>query len=232
MLFLCCRNILLATIIVDQKCCKKCDIIYQIIKDVFVATDTIKNHLLKEIKMKLQRTKSRYTDIHPHIIATSSCCKRVQCFKKHNAENNDTLRKRYSRFQAKHPKVEIRFSMLASLQPKWPTNAGASDIHLVSVCTYHQNVQFMLSYVDLDKTYHDFTDTIAYDQNSNICMIHCCKSCHVIRKVEKHLKEYIKLTNEPESVSSGEDKNRISDFEEEKEEEKATITFKQRVLTE
>lgn len=90
----------------------------------------------------------------------------------------------------------------------------------------------MLSYVDLDKTYHDFTDTIAYDQNSNICMIHCCKSCHVIRKVEKHLKEYFKLTNEPESVSSGEDKNRISDFEEEKEEEKATITFKQRVLTE
>ena len=87
----------------------------------------------------------------------------------------------------------------------------------------------MLSAVNLDKTYHDLSDMIACDRNSNVCMINRCKSCPGINKVEKKLQEHFQLTGEPQKVSSNEHESRTHDFDEE--EEESTITFKQWVTT-
>ena len=72
----------------------------------------------------------------------------------------------------------------------------------------------MLSAVSLDKTLHNLIDMTVCDGNSNICMIHHCKSFPGISKVEKHLKEHFQLTDDPKRVSNEEDENRTYELEE------------------
>ena len=43
--------------------------------------------------------------------------------------------------------------------------------------TAHQNVNLLLSSVNLSKDYHELLELIVCDRNSKVCMIHRCESC-------------------------------------------------------
>ena len=49
------------------------------------------------------------------------------------------LQELYTAFKEKHPNVNIEFSKVCALRPKWCVPAGSKMTHSVCVCSAHQN---------------------------------------------------------------------------------------------
>ena len=58
-------------------------------------------------------------------------------------------------FKEKHPTVNIGFSKLCALRPKWCVQAGSKMTHSICVCSAHQNVVLLVDAMDWDLTYKD-----------------------------------------------------------------------------
>ena len=61
----------------------------------------------------------------------------------------------YANFKAEFPSLKIGFSTFALLWPKWCMPVDVAGSHNVCVCTYHQNVKFMLNTVNTSLNYKD-----------------------------------------------------------------------------
>ena len=64
---------------------------------------------------------------------------------------------------------------------------SAQKVHILYVCTVHQNVKLLLSSVNLSKDYNELLELIVCDRNSKECMIHRCESCPSVNAVKKFI---------------------------------------------
>ena len=65
------------------------------------------------------------------------------------------LQEVYTAFKEKHQNVNIGFSKLCALRPKWCVLAGSKMTQSVCVCSAHQNVVMLVHAMDWDLTYKD-----------------------------------------------------------------------------
>ena len=65
------------------------------------------------------------------------------------------LQELYTAFKEKHPNVNIGFSKLCALRPKWFVLSGSKMTDSISVCRAHQNVVLLVDAVDWDLRYKD-----------------------------------------------------------------------------
>ena len=80
--------------------------------------------------------------VKEYIIKSFSICK-ILC----------TLQELYNTFKEKHPNVNIVFSKLCALRPKWCVLAGSEITHSVWVCSAHQNFVLLVDAMDWDLTH-------------------------------------------------------------------------------
>ena len=83
----------------------------------------------------------------------------------------------YAAFKEKHANVNIGFSNICILRPKWCVLARSKITHCVCICRTYQNVMLLVDAVDWDLTYKDLIKKIVYNPESNKCIMHWCKSC-------------------------------------------------------
>ena len=62
-----------------------------------------------------------------------------------------TIYETYLEFEEKNPDLKIGFSKFAELRQKHIVLPGASGIHNVCVCTYHQNPKLMIANSEINK---------------------------------------------------------------------------------
>ena len=65
------------------------------------------------------------------------------------------LQELYTAFKKKHLNVNIGFSKVYALIPKWCVLVGSKMTYPVCVCSTHQNVLILLDAMDWDLTYKD-----------------------------------------------------------------------------
>ena len=53
----------------------------------------------------------------------------------------------------------------------------AQKVHILFVCTIHQNIKLMLSAIGLETSYHEIIEKIVCSRKSKVCIIHRCISC-------------------------------------------------------
>ena len=87
------------------------------------------------------------------------------------------LKELHAKFKSSYPDIKTCFSNFYSHRPKWCITVGASGTHTVCVCTYHQNVNLMISAVKLSKDYHELIDMLVCNRANKNCMIHRCTWC-------------------------------------------------------
>ena len=83
----------------------------------------------------------------------------------------------HTAFKEKHPNVNNGFSKFCALRPKWSVLAGSKMNHSVYICGANQNVMLLVDAMDWDLTYKDLIKKIAYNPESNKCIMHWCESC-------------------------------------------------------
>ena len=87
------------------------------------------------------------------------------------------LQKLYTLFKEKHPNVNIGFSKLCALRPKWCVLAGSKITHSVCICSAPQKIVLLVDAMDWDLTYKDLIKKIVCNTESNKCITHRCVSC-------------------------------------------------------
>ena len=92
-------------------------------------------------------------------------------------------------FKEENSKVSVGFSTFATLRPKWCVTVGASGSHSVFACTYHQNVNLMLSAVNLVLDYKYVLSFCVCDIYNQKCMLRHCDDCPNGTDVKHFLKE-------------------------------------------
>ena len=94
-------------------------------------------------------------------------------------------------FKDENANVSVRFSTFATLRPKCCVTVGASGSHSLCVCTYHQNVELMLSAVNpaLDCKY--ILSFFVCDICNQTCMLHHCDDYPSETDVKHFLKEQL-----------------------------------------
>ncbi|XP_012560034.2 uncharacterized protein LOC105846148 [Hydra vulgaris] len=80
----------------------------------------------------------------------------------------------YAKFKTCYRDIKSCFSNFCSHRPKSCVTVGASGMHTVCMCTYHQNVKLIISAVELSKDYHDLIDMLVCSRANKTCMIHHC----------------------------------------------------------
>ena len=60
------------------------------------------------------------------------------------------LKELYNSFLKEHADIKTGFSKCCHLRRKWCVLLGASGTHCVCVCTYHQNMKFILDPLNLE----------------------------------------------------------------------------------
>ena len=65
------------------------------------------------------------------------------------------LKEIYQHFLTENPALKVGFSTFAMLRPKWCVPVVSSGTHNVFVCTYHENVKLMLSFIDGSLNYKE-----------------------------------------------------------------------------
>ena len=102
------------------------------------------------------------------------------------------LKEIYQHFVTENPAVKVGFSAFAMLQPKWCVPVGSSGTHNVCICTYHQNVKLMLSFIDRSLDYKEVLKLCMCENNEN-CMLHHCDDCPNKSNVENYIKELLSI---------------------------------------
>ena len=87
------------------------------------------------------------------------------------------LKELYAKFKSSYPDIKTYFSNFCSYRQKWCITVGASCMHTVYICTYHQNVKLIINTVKLSKYYHEFIDRLVCSRANKNCMIHHCPLC-------------------------------------------------------
>ena len=82
------------------------------------------------------------------------------------------LKERYVPFKYKHPNLNVGFSKICSLCPRWCITTNLSGAHSVCVCTYHQNVKLLADGLKIDKDYRDLMEMIVCNRDNAECMLH------------------------------------------------------------
>ena len=65
------------------------------------------------------------------------------------------LQELYTAFKQKHPNVNIVFTKICALRPKWCLLAGSNMTHSVCIRSAYQNVVLLVNAVDWDLKYKD-----------------------------------------------------------------------------
>ena len=94
-------------------------------------------------------------------------------------------------FKDENANVSVGFSTFATLRPKCCVTVSASGSHSLCVCTYHQNVELMLSAVNpaLDCKY--VLSFFVCDICNQTCMLHHCDDCPSETDVKRFLREQL-----------------------------------------
>lgn len=87
------------------------------------------------------------------------------------------LNELYVAFKEKYPSSKIGISKFCDLKPKWCILAGASGIHTVCVCVYHQNIKLMIAGAKLNADYKDLISKCVCDSKNYNCMMNKCAEC-------------------------------------------------------
>ena len=82
----------------------------------------------------------------------------------------------YIDFKEKHPNVNIGFSKLCALRPKWCVLARSKMSHPVFVCSAHPNVLLLLDAMDWDLTYKHLIKKIVHKPESKKWIMHWSKT--------------------------------------------------------
>ena len=96
------------------------------------------------------------------------------------------LQELYAAFKDKHPNVNIGFSKLCALRPKWCVLAGSKMTQSFSVCSADQNVVLLVDAMDWDLTYKEMIKKIICNTESNKCIMHWCESCVLALQLWKY----------------------------------------------
>ena len=102
------------------------------------------------------------------------------------------LQKSHTAFKEKHPKVNIGFSKLCALRPKWCVLASSKMTHHVCVCNAHQNIMLVVDAMDWELTYKNLIKEIVCKTESNKCVIHWCESSPGNATLKKFLDQKLK----------------------------------------
>ena len=92
-------------------------------------------------------------------------------------KNLCNLQKLYTAFKEKHSNVNIAFSKFNTLRPKSCVLAGSKITHSVYGCCTHEKFVLLVDAMDLDLTFKDLIKKIAYNAESNKCIMDQCESC-------------------------------------------------------
>ena len=93
-------------------------------------------------------------------------------------------------FKERNPEVNIGFSKFCTLRPKWCVIGGSSGIHLVCVCTTHQNTILLLDALNWETSYKDLVNKVVCDPSNHESIMHRCTNfpgtniLHKLMKVE------------------------------------------------
>lgn len=103
------------------------------------------------------------------------------------------LKELHLEFINKHEDT-IGFSKFCELRPKWCIPVGgASGLHSVCVCEYHQNFKLLVSEIPGVSDYKDLLQRIVCNTEQRDCMLHSCDRCPGSTALKDHL---IELFNE------------------------------------
>ena len=84
----------------------------------------------------------------------------------------------------------IGLSKFCELRPKWCISVGgASGLHAVCVCEYHQNVKLLVSQIPGVSDYRILLEKVVCDTTNRICMLHGCDNCPGSSALKEYLKE-------------------------------------------
>ena len=94
---------------------------------------------------------------------------------------------------------KIGLSKFCELRPKWCIPVGgASGLHAVCVCEYHQNVKLLVSQIPGVSDYKMLLEKVVCDTTNRTCMLHGCDNC----PGSSALKEYLKELFEQHSIDN------------------------------
>ena len=94
-----------------------------------------------------------------------------------NCKSLCDLHELYTPVNEKHPNVKTGFSKFCALRLKWCVLDVSKMTHTDCVCSTHQNVMLLVDAMDWNLTYKDLIKKIAYNPESNKCIMHWCESC-------------------------------------------------------
>lgn len=111
------------------------------------------------------------------------------------------LKELYQSYKSKYPELKVGFSKFAELRPKHCVLAGASGTYSVCVCTYHQNVKFMLDAINISRltenwtypiqNYKDCLNMMMCQNPSPACRSDECQKCPGIQTLGQKLIEIL-----------------------------------------
>ena len=85
------------------------------------------------------------------------------------------LQKLHTAFKERHPNVNIGFSKLCALRPKWFFLASSRMTHRICVCNAHQNIMLVVDAMDWEMTYKKLIKEIVCKPESNNYVTHWCE---------------------------------------------------------
>ena len=85
--------------------------------------------------------------------------------------------------------MKIGFSKFCNHHPKWCVIACSTGIHLVCVCTTHQNTILLVDALNWKVTYKDLVSKAVCDPSNPECMMHRYTNCPGTNTLRKFLEE-------------------------------------------
>jgi hypothetical protein len=81
-------------------------------------------------------------------------------------------------FKKKYNYLKVGFSKFCELRPKWCIPVGgASGLHAVCVCQYHQNVKLLVQKIPGIADYKILLKLMVCSIENRDCMLHSCNKC-------------------------------------------------------
>jgi hypothetical protein len=81
-------------------------------------------------------------------------------------------------YKEKSSGEHVGFSKFCELRPRWCITVGATGMHSVSVCEYHQNVKLLLDSLPGPKLDHkSLMAKLVCDVSERNCMLRRCQKC-------------------------------------------------------
>ena len=111
------------------------------------------------------------------------------------------LQELYTAFKEKHQNVNIGFSKFCALRPKWCVLVGSKMTHSVCVWIAHQNFVLLVDAMDWELTYKDLVKKIAYNPESNKCIMHRCEFCPGTATLKEFLDQELKEHEDDEKFN-------------------------------